>query len=293
MAWQASWALVAMGSIPWAPASVYPLWPSKRLEGEKRRTAELAHWAFGLLGDYMTMIYKFFFIYWVSIGYQGLCKLLYKQYHYSSSYGLWEISCFFIIQTRNLIKKAEHWRTDAFELWHWKWLLRVPWTTMRSNQSILKEINSEYSLEGLMLKLKLQSFDLMQRIFGKDPDAGKEWRQEKKGATEDEMVDGVPDSMDMSLSKFWGTVKDREAWHAAVHGVTNSQTWLSDWTTTKLISAKNKQTMSFFLNVACDSASPCLQTLLFFSWSHCVARRTSPNRDRIYAPALEAWNLNH
>ena len=148
MAWQASWALVAMGPTPWAPASVYPLWPSKRLEGENRKTAELAHGAFGLLGDYMTMIYKFFFIYWVSISYQGLCKLLYKQYHYSSSYGLWEISCFLIIQTRNLIKKAEHWRTDAFELWHWKWLLKVPWTTRRSNQSILKETNPEYSLEG-------------------------------------------------------------------------------------------------------------------------------------------------
>ena len=94
MAQQASWALVAMGPTPWAPASVYPLWPSKRREGEKRRTAELAHWAFGLLGDFMTMIYKLLFIYWVSISYQGLCELLYKQYHYSSSYVLWERNCF-------------------------------------------------------------------------------------------------------------------------------------------------------------------------------------------------------
>ena len=204
---------------------------------------------------------------------------------------------FLITQTRNLIKKAEHWRTDAFELWHWKWLLRVPWTTRRSNQSILKEINSEYSLEGLMMKLKLQSFGLMQRIFGKDPDDGKEWRQEEKGATEDEMVgwhyrlNGHEFEQILGDSEGQGSLAYCSPWG-------HSQAWLSNWTTTKLFSVKNKQTISFFLNVACDSASPCLQTLLFLSWSHYVARRTSPNRDQIYAPhcptaSLEAQSLNH
>ena len=89
------------------------------------------------------------------------------------------------------IKKTEHWRIDAFELWCWRRLLRVPWTARRSNQSILKEISPEYSLEGLMLKLKLQYFwppDGKNWLIGKDPDAGKEWRQEEKGMTEDEMV---------------------------------------------------------------------------------------------------------
>ena len=87
------------------------------------------------------------------------------------------------------IKKAEHWRIDAFELWCWRRLLRVPCTARRSNQSVLKEISLEYSLEGLMLKLKLQYFGhLMQRLIGKVPDAGKDWRQEEKGMTEDEMV---------------------------------------------------------------------------------------------------------
>ena len=87
------------------------------------------------------------------------------------------------------IKKAESWRIDAFELWGWRRLLRVPWTARRSNQSILKEISPEYSLEGLMLKLKLQYFGHVKNwLIGKDPDAGKDWRQEEKGTTEDEMV---------------------------------------------------------------------------------------------------------
>ena len=131
-------------------------------------------------------------------------------------------------------KKAERRRIDAFELWCWKRLLRVLWTEMRSNQSILKEISPEYSLEGLLLKLKLQYFvHLMRRNWPirKDPDAGKDWRQEEKETTEDEMV---TESMDMILSKLRELVMDREAWHAAVHGISKSQTRLSDWT--KLIS---------------------------------------------------------
>ena len=174
------------------------------------------------------------------------------------------------------IKKAEHRRSDASELCCWRWLLRVPCTARRSNQSILKEINPEYSLQGLMLKLKVQYFGLLMwrtESLEKTLRLGKIEGRRRRGRQRMRWLDGITDLMDISMSKFWGLVMDREGLHAAVHRITKSQTWMTNWTDW---GSRSESVFKEFLNL--KGTEVCVR------WSNLVPSGYCPRK-------MESWHI--